>query len=122
METSDAVRARRQLLGLSQAEAATAGGLSEPQWRKIEKGLDALRMRHGTKTGIATALRWPPDAIDRIVDGEDPDSFPTVEPVTQPHEIGTDDDLAYEVLRLRAEVAKLAKLVRESIEQRSDDD
>lgn len=32
-----------------------------------------------TEAGIAKALRWPADALDRIASGEDPADLPTVD-------------------------------------------
>jgi transcriptional regulator with XRE-family HTH domain len=72
---AEAVRNRRHSLGLTQVEAAAAGGVSEPTWYLIEHARQD-RYKPRTLRGIARALEWPEDAIDRIRRGEDPENLP----------------------------------------------
>lgn len=65
-----AVRKRRDQLGLAQGEAPP----SAATWRKVEKAIDPPYAPR-TASAICRALRWPDDAFDRILDGEDPQAF-----------------------------------------------
>lgn len=67
-----AVRDRRNELGLSQGEEPP----SAATWRKVEKAIDPPYAER-TASAICRALRWPPDAFTRILDGEDPRSLTT---------------------------------------------
>ena len=73
-----AVKQRRLVRDLSQRAAAAAAGVSATTWQSLE--LHEKPVNDLTKAGIARALHWPIDAIDRIMDGEDPGALPTVEP------------------------------------------
>lgn len=67
----DAVRQRREALGLTQKEAARNGEMSEPVWNALENARqDAFAKR--TITKVCRALQWPLDAIDQIGAGVSP--------------------------------------------------
>jgi hypothetical protein len=67
-----AVRDRRNELGLSQGE----DGPSAATWRKVEKAIEPPYAER-TLRAICRVLRWPSDAADRILDGDDPRSLGT---------------------------------------------
>lgn len=62
-----AVRKRRDQLGLAQGESPP----SAATWRKVEKAIEPPYAAR-TASAICRALRWPDDAFDRILAGEDP--------------------------------------------------
>jgi transcriptional regulator with XRE-family HTH domain len=66
-----AVRARREELGLTQVELATAANVSDSTVRVLETARRTT-YRRGNLRAIARALRWPDDAIDRIRAGRPP--------------------------------------------------
>lgn len=68
----DAIRRRREALGLTQREAADIAGISPDRWRVFENAEEAQNPRAPTARGIAEALEWKPDALRRIADGADP--------------------------------------------------
>jgi transcriptional regulator with XRE-family HTH domain len=72
------VRARRIELGLTQEEVARDGGLSVATWRLLEQG-GRDRYQQLTLSGAARALRWPHDAISRLLEGAALASLATVE-------------------------------------------
>jgi hypothetical protein len=61
------VRERREALHVLQG----AGGVSVSTWRKVEKAVDPPYLA-STLEGIAAALRWKPESIQRILDGGEP--------------------------------------------------
>lgn len=70
---AEQVKRRRLERGLSQRGAADAAGVSPTTWQSLE--LHHKSVGDLTKAGIARALGWPIDAIDRLLDGEDPADF-----------------------------------------------
>jgi transcriptional regulator with XRE-family HTH domain len=68
-----AVRDRRLALGLTQRKAVerSGDGVSLPVWSLIEAAKQSA-YRERTLIAVARGLAWPPDAIDRILAGEDP--------------------------------------------------
>lgn len=84
-EVAEIIRARRVELGLTQEAAAAAsnGRVSSASWRVIESGRQTS-FRHLTLAGVAVALGWPTDAIDRIVAGADPATIADPEPDPAP--------------------------------------
>ncbi len=65
---ASAVRVRRGVLGLSQAEAAAIAHITPSTWRNLE-GAKRSGYRDGTLVMVALALGWEPEAIIRIRDG-----------------------------------------------------
>lgn len=97
---SDAIRARRDSFGLSSKGAAVLAGLSAESWSRFERGSRVPSPTSAMK--MARALRWPPDALERITAGEDPTSLQTVDPdaaVTASAASGTPDDAVAAMLR-----------------------
>ena len=78
------MRNRREVLGLTFTEAARVGGLARETWSRFENNKQVPSRTSATK--IARALRWPPDALERIEAGEDPADLPTID------DAPTDDD------------------------------
>lgn len=72
-----AVTARSRELGISQQDLAMAAGVSTATVRKLQRG-GVHRYRRQTLAAVAAALRWPPDALDRIHAGEDVDAVGVV--------------------------------------------
>jgi hypothetical protein len=70
---ADAVRARRTVLGISQEEVAarSAGMISTANVRVFE-GVGRPTFRARSLVGLARALDWPDDAVERIANGADP--------------------------------------------------
>jgi transcriptional regulator with XRE-family HTH domain len=98
-----AVKARREALHLTQAEAATKGGLSEPSWNVLENAR-GKSYKSRTLRGVTIALDWPADAIERIGQGEDASAFEPAQIVTA--------GIAPDVLR-QLELGVSAPLLRE---------
>lgn len=69
----EAVRLRREDLGMTQVELATASGVSEPTIRVLERPRGARKFRRRTLRDLARALRWPDDAVERVLAGRPPD-------------------------------------------------
>lgn len=67
----DCVRTRRVELRLRQEDAAEVAGISIATWRLLEGGVRE-GYRNSTKVAVAQALRWPQDAIDRLLAGASP--------------------------------------------------
>ena len=67
------VRHRRAELGLSQEEAASAseGMISSANWRVIE-GAGRTKYRPSSLIGVARALGWSDDSVERILAGGPP--------------------------------------------------
>jgi transcriptional regulator with XRE-family HTH domain len=68
----NAIRERRQVLDISQSEAATAAGISLASWNKLENGRMPGAISRPTKRGVAQALGWTSDSVDRLLRGEGP--------------------------------------------------
>lgn len=82
------VRRRRQRLGypsIRSAALSTEGSkyeVSEGAWRPIESGRRVTpngvmppRPSDATRYGVASVLRWPPDFIELLAEGVDPDTL-----------------------------------------------
>lgn len=98
----EAVRARREELGLTQVELAQAANVSDTTVRVLETAR-RTNYRRGNLRAIARALRWPDDALDRIRAGRPPD-----EELAEPVKLSTEERIARleaELARLRAELA-----------------
>lgn len=68
---AEALKARAAELGLIQAELARRSGVSDTALRGFYNGRPVVRQ--DVKWKLASALRWPTDAIDRLAEGEEPD-------------------------------------------------
>lgn len=78
-EVGDIVRARRELLGLTQDDVPSA---SSSTVRKIENGT-ADRFRRSSIVGYMRALGWPADAMERLTAGADPSSLAEEAPAAE---------------------------------------
>jgi hypothetical protein len=101
---ADAVERRAVQRGLSPTLFAELAGLTNSGLAPVREG---RRRNYSTKTrfGVATALGWPVDWYDRILAGEDPDTWPDVE--HPPAHGSTEADIA----AIRAQLAALEALV-----------
>ncbi len=72
------IRARRVSLDLSVVEACHRAGLSAPTWDRMEDPGSTREPQDRSLRSVSRALRWPPDALHRLKEGADPESFPTV--------------------------------------------
>lgn len=70
-EVGHAVRRRRESLGLTQEGC----GVSSSLVKQIEKGEAPGEGRGSTRSKFMRALRWPPDALERLAAGADPHSL-----------------------------------------------
>ena len=68
---AECVRTRREELRLTQADAASLGGISEPSWNVLENNRQHSYKRR-TLLAVCTALGWTSDSIERILDGHSP--------------------------------------------------
>lgn len=66
-----AIRSRRIAEGRTQQEMAERAGVSLATWRLLETA-GRTRYQDLTLRGVTRALGWGPDAIERLLDGEDP--------------------------------------------------
>ncbi len=73
------IRARRDQLGLTQAELAHISGLSVSNWTALESGRRTT-CRPGTARAMSAALGWTPDSIERLARGEEPVEAPARAP------------------------------------------
>ena len=98
VRVGEAVRARREALGLTQLDLARAAGVSETTVRVLETARRDSYRRPNLRA-IASALGWPDDAIDRIRAGR-----PADEQLVDRDDRALEDRLAEleaELLRLR---------------------
>lgn len=106
----DAVLARIESAGLTKAELGRATGMS---FKTIQRLVDerVLPTRGDKRRDLALGLQWPADAIDRILDGEDPASFPDTDHLLD----GVNGDPVLSALReLTDRVAGLEQLLRQA--------
>jgi len=71
---AEAIEARRIVVGLTPGRFAAAAGLTSQGLMPVRRGL-RRRYQDKVKLGVARALAWPPDALDRLMAGEDPATF-----------------------------------------------
>lgn len=74
-EAGFAVKHRRQMLRMTIAEAAALGAISTTTWTNVEAGKPVTQ---DTVIGVAQALAWRQDWLERILAGEPP--VLTIEP------------------------------------------
>jgi transcriptional regulator with XRE-family HTH domain len=67
----EAVEARRKELGLTITEFVRRAGLTDAGVMPVRKGY-RRNYQDRVKLGVARALDWPNDALDRLMCGEDP--------------------------------------------------
>lgn len=66
------IRDRRTQLGLTRADAAAGGPLTQVTWRSLESG-QRPNIRPSTRRALERALRWPPGSLDAaLVSGRPP--------------------------------------------------
>lgn len=104
---SRAIDARRAALDLSPTEFAKAAGLTPEGLAPVRRG-ERRRYLAKTTSGVARALCWPNDWYQRLLNGENPDDFPTV---GEPPRIDELNQLRAEVADLRKEIARLARVI-----------
>lgn len=68
---AEAMKSRRGHIGISQKEAVEVAPVGITTWRELEQGARDV-VRPNTLSGVARGLQWPPDALVRVMDGEDP--------------------------------------------------
>lgn len=100
-EVGQAVKARRSGLDLTVKQATAMAQVSDTTWGSVEGGRP---VSDRTRRRVAAALDWPPDAIDRLLDGEDPSTFDRPHPPTDP---GGAVIMADELIGLAAIAGKL---------------
>ncbi|MFN8052798.1 MAG: hypothetical protein U0Q22_15240 [Acidimicrobiales bacterium] len=119
-----AIRERRASLGLSQEEtAARSGGMVSTANLRVFEGAGRPTYRGKSLVGVARALGWPDDAIERIASGEDPAglsaagrapaSGPSTDAVTAPAVGGVELATADQVAALRGELADQQRVLEE---------
>lgn len=99
----DAIRERRVHLGLTQEEAAAAGGVSGATWRSIEKGRSAGS--NLVRASMCKALGWTIDSIDRLERGDTATAPATTEDHPDP---GDDSIIVVAIKELTSEVGRLS--------------
>lgn len=109
---AEAIEQRRVELHLSPGRFARESGLTPAGLLPIRRGY-RRNYADDTKTGVARALHWPWDAIDRLMAGESPDTFapvpaevPTLEAAIDADPVLNDDQKAMMVAMYRAAVGQ----------------
>ena len=107
-----ALERRIRELGMTKAEVIRVSGVSFKSLAAYLEG--APIVRPDKARGLARALRWPPDAIDRLLAGEDPATFdePTPPPAAPAQQTPEYLALAAEVEELRTSLAELTEELR----------
>lgn len=72
---AEAIEARLQELRLRPGRFAELAGVTLQGLVPIRRGY-RRNYQDKVKFGVASALQWPPDAIDRLMDGQAPDPRP----------------------------------------------
>lgn len=71
------IRERRTQLGLTRADAAAGGPLTQVTWRSLESG-GRPNIRPSTRRALERALSWPPGSLDAaLASGQPPVPTPT---------------------------------------------
>jgi transcriptional regulator with XRE-family HTH domain len=79
---ADAIEQRRVQMGLSPSDFARAAGMTQQGLIPIRHG-KRRDYRDKLRLGVARALLWPDDAVDRLLAGEDPATFETRQTPTE---------------------------------------
>ncbi len=67
---TESIRARRESLKVTRAEAARRAGMSADTWERLERNPDDwLTVRQSTVRKMARALRWPDDFASKLATG-----------------------------------------------------
>lgn len=105
-----AVRERRLALGFRQRQAAALANVSDTTWGNVENAR-ASSFDEMTKAGVARALRWSVDSIDRILRGEEPIEMPDEIPdgVTYRRQSTDTVELTERLAELAGELARRAR-------------
>lgn len=105
---AEAIRRRAEQRGLTPGLFVELSGLTEPGLRPVREG---VRKQYAAKTrrGVAVALAWPLDWYDRLLAGDSPDDFPTVEHSGAPRSI------EQRISSLEEQVRQLAAWVRDEL-------
>lgn len=69
-----AIERRRLEVGITLGEFADSAGVTRQGLAPVRAGYRRA-YRERLKFGVARALQWPSDAVDRLMAGEDPGSF-----------------------------------------------
>jgi hypothetical protein len=102
---AEAIEKRRIELQLSPGDFAAAAGLTRQGAGNVRRGV-RRQYQDKVKIGVARALKWRADAIDRLLDGEQP--VPLEPGPAEP----ADRDAVFEALeRLQAELDMLREKV-----------
>jgi hypothetical protein len=99
---AEAVEKRRWDLGLNPSAFAEAAGLTLPGTMPVRKGV-RRNYEEKTRRGIARALQWPIDWYERLLAGEDPETFPGLVPVA-------------DSIDFNSRIARMPEHVRKTIE------
>jgi transcriptional regulator with XRE-family HTH domain len=104
---AEAIERRRRELGLSPGEFAERAGITRQGAGNVRRGV--RRQYHDkVKLGVARALGWRADAIDRLLIGEQPVELDEPNPPEPGIEL-----IRRELEELRAEVSRLNARVEE---------
>jgi transcriptional regulator with XRE-family HTH domain len=106
---ADAIERRRRERGLSPSDFAREAGVTLAGLAPLRSGKRRNYM-HRLKVGVAHALWWPEDAVDRLLDGEDPKTFEEVRPESA-------DDVAASFERFARELKELREDLRRWMQQ-----
>lgn len=71
-DVAEAIERRRNELGLTVTQMVQRSGLTAPGLLPLRKG-ERRNYADVTKFGLAKALNWPLNAVDRLLSGEMPD-------------------------------------------------
>jgi hypothetical protein len=69
-----AIESRRLELGLTVGDFTALAGLTAPGLMPVRRGY-RRQYQDKVKLGVARALEWPVDAVDRLLAGEDPSTW-----------------------------------------------
>jgi hypothetical protein len=105
---AEAIEQRRIEVGLDKVgDFARAVGVTPEGLRPVRQGV-RKHYHDKVKFGIARALRWPPDALDRLLAGEDPAGF-EAHPAAADSGEGRLDAIEERFDRIESQLAHLAE-------------
>lgn len=111
---AEAIERRATERGLTPSSFAAAANLTGPGLDPVRNG---VRKQYAAKTriGVARALRWPVDWYERILNDEDPATFPDTE-----HPDSAEDRLSSvegAVAEIRAELSQVVERLAQVAQQ-----